>query len=174
MKRTLFGILVWVGILCAFPVFGLEPQTKLEVEPKTGDVEFDAALGDLNIEAAGNLAGFLNHLSVLYNVPEEELEPLITEAEMTPADVYMTVVVADLTETPIEDVAAEYQASEGRGWGEIAKQLGIKPGSQEFHQLKQGVLTDSEAIKRAPKPGGKPANPGQEKKEKKEKKERKK
>ena len=28
----------------------------------------------------------------------------------------------------------------GNGWGSIAKQLGIKPGSPEFHRLKQGFV----------------------------------
>ena len=169
MKRLLFGMLIWVGMFCVGSVLGQEPQAELSIEPKTGDAEFDATLGDLNIEATGNLSGFLDHLSVSYNVPEEELEPLITEDEMEPADVYMTVVIADLTETPIREVVEEYQAREGQGWGEIAKRLGIKPGSKEFHQLKQGLLSDIEEVKRAVKPGGKPENPGQEKKAKKEK-----
>jgi len=165
--RSIFPILLVCGLLfCGFPVSGQEGQAKLTVEPKTGDAEFDAVLGDLNIEAEGNLSGFLNHLSVSYNVPEEELEPLITEEEMTPADVYMTVVVADVTETSLEDVVEEYQKSEGQGWGEIAKRLGIKPGSKEFHQLKQGGISDLESVKRV----AKPEKPGKEKKEKKEKK----
>ncbi len=171
MKRILLTMLACVGMLCAFPIIGLEPQEKVTIEPQTGDIEFDAVLGDLNIEASANLAGFLNHLSVSYNVPEEELEPLITEEDMEPADVYMAVVIADLTETPIEDIITEYQAGEGQGWGVIAKRLGIKPGSQEFHQLKQGLLSDVEGLKRTASPGGKSENPGKEKKkEKKEKK----
>jgi hypothetical protein len=31
-----------------------------------------------------------------------------------------------------------YQASKGKGWGVIAKELGIKPGSPAFHALKEG------------------------------------
>lgn len=164
------GLLIGMGMACFFPVLGLEPQTKLEVEPNTGDVEFDAALGDLSVEAAGNLAEFLTHVSVTYDVPEEELESLITDEGMTPADVYMSAVVADLAETPIEDVVAEYRDSEGRGWGEIAKRLGIKPGSDAFHQLKDGVRADSEAVTRASKQNGKPENPGQGQKPQKAKK----
>ena len=33
-----------------------------------------------------------------------------------------------------------YQAHKGKGWGVIAKELGIKPGSREFHALKNGDL----------------------------------
>jgi hypothetical protein len=31
-----------------------------------------------------------------------------------------------------------YKQSKGKGWGVIAKELGIKPGSPEFHALKRG------------------------------------
>ena len=31
-----------------------------------------------------------------------------------------------------------YGAKKGQGWGAIAKDLGIKPGSAEFHALKNG------------------------------------
>jgi hypothetical protein len=34
----------------------------------------------------------------------------------------------------------EYQVHKGKGWGVIAKNLGIKPGSKEFHALKKGDL----------------------------------
>jgi hypothetical protein len=32
-------------------------------------------------------------------------------------------------------------ANKGKGWGVIAKNLGIKPGSAEFHALKRGDLS---------------------------------
>jgi len=31
-----------------------------------------------------------------------------------------------------------YRADKGKGWGVLAKSLGIKPGSKEFHALKRG------------------------------------
>lgn len=33
-----------------------------------------------------------------------------------------------------------YQPNRKKGWGVIAKELGIKPGSPEFHALKRGDL----------------------------------
>jgi hypothetical protein len=35
-------------------------------------------------------------------------------------------------------VLKEYKTSKGKGWGVIAKSLGIKPGSAEFQALKNG------------------------------------
>lgn len=39
---------------------------------------------------------------------------------------------------PVETVYVTYQKNQKKGWGAIAKELGIKPGSKEFHQLKNG------------------------------------
>jgi hypothetical protein len=36
---------------------------------------------------------------------------------------------------------SSYQRSHGKGWGVIAKELGIKRGSPEFHALKRGAFT---------------------------------
>ncbi|HEX9934232.1 MAG TPA: hypothetical protein VGB38_03460, partial [bacterium] len=38
---------------------------------------------------------------------------------------------------PAERVMDEYKSGKGKGWGVIAKSLGIKPGSDEFHALKR-------------------------------------
>jgi hypothetical protein len=35
-------------------------------------------------------------------------------------------------------VIEQYRSSKGKGWGVLAKSLGIKPGSKEFHALKNG------------------------------------
>jgi len=32
----------------------------------------------------------------------------------------------------------EYRSGKAKGWGALAKSLGIKPGSKEFHALKNG------------------------------------
>jgi len=32
----------------------------------------------------------------------------------------------------------KYKSDKGQGWGALAKSLGIKPGSREFHALKRG------------------------------------
>ena len=168
MKHLVFATLCIV-IFAGTVVLAQEDTAKIVIEPKTGDVEFDATLGELNIEAEGNLPEFLNRLSIAYNIPEESLEPLISEEEMAPADVYMTAAIAEITETPLQEVVEEYKNNQGQGWGVIAKRLGIKPGSEEFHLLKQGTLGELEAIRGQVKSKGKSKTdaPGQQKKTKK-------
>jgi hypothetical protein len=41
---------------------------------------------------------------------------------------------------PIERVLTVYDSHKAKGWGAMAKELGIKPGSAEFHALKKGDL----------------------------------
>ena len=43
-----------------------------------------------------------------------------------------------MTGLHFDQVFKIYNANKGKGWGVIAKELGIKPGSPEFHALKQG------------------------------------
>jgi hypothetical protein len=55
-----------------------------------------------------------------------------------------------------------YKKNRGKGWGVIAKSLGIKPGSPEFHALKRGddLYTHKEKGKGK---GGKGKGKGKEK-----------
>ena len=46
--------------------------------------------------------------------------------------------VGQVASQPVEAVVKEYKSNKGQGWGVIAKDLGIKPGSKEFHELKKG------------------------------------
>ena len=54
-----------------------------------------------------------------------------------PADAYMLLRLGEMSHQPIEHVVRTYNAGKGRGWGTLAKSLGIKPGSKDFHALKQ-------------------------------------
>lgn len=150
MRRICITVILLLTCIGSMPAFSEERAT-VAVDPQTGDVEFDAVLGNLNIEARANLSEFITNLSLTYGVKEETIEHLVVEEKMEPADVYMTVGLADIVvegsdeanvEETLEIVIEEYKASQGKGWGYIAKQLGIKPGSKEFHELKKGgILT---------------------------------
>ena len=58
---------------------------------------------------------------------------------MPAGDVYMSAQVAQTINKPVEDVQKSYQKNKGKGWGVIAKELGIKPGSKEFHAMKDAM-----------------------------------
>ena len=107
--------------------------------PRTGDTKLDATLGDLNICTQGdNLSDFIANLSLSYKIPRMEIERLISKWEMSPGDAYMTVGLAVICNSPVQTVVEEYRTCKEKGWGAIAKGLGIKPGSKEFKALKDG------------------------------------
>lgn len=145
------GLVIFTLLLLAIPglaAYGGDRRGGASYCLRTGDTTLDATLGDLNLQTHGdNLSDFISNLSLSYNVPRLKIEYLINEVKMTPADVYMTVGIAQITNRPIDDVVYEYRANKGKGWGVIAKQLGIKPGSKEFHALKKGGSDELEKVK---------------------------
>jgi len=102
----------------------------------TGDAQLDGDLQYLNKAAQKNLQGFCNDLSYHYDAEAGVVDRLINKAGMAPADVYMAAKVRILSHRSWDEVLREYKENKGKGWGVIAKNLGIKPGSREFYELK--------------------------------------
>lgn len=109
----------------------------------------DAFIKELDVKASADLGAFKADLSITFGVPEQKVNGLF-ELMTDPGDVYMTLRIGEVANQPIERVVAEHEKSKGQGWGVIAKNLGIKPGSAEFHALKEGRL--------ASHGGGKPSD----------------
>lgn len=103
-------------------------------------IELDSFVGEINLTAHADLGRFRADLSASFGVSSGEVDELFDICD-SPADVYMTLRIGQIAELPIDRVVTEYRANRGRGWGAIAKRLGIKPGSAEFHALKDGRLT---------------------------------
>jgi Bacterial pre-peptidase C-terminal domain len=106
-------------------------------DPDTGDNDYDNALNHLNNVALADLDNFINKLSSAFGISQSWIENLIRRENIPPADVYMMARTASVTKHPIDTVQKNYMANRGQGWGVMAKQLGIKPGSNEFHALKK-------------------------------------
>lgn len=134
MKRAWVLIFVVAIFWCRGAV---GDQAGYRYDARTGDQEFDLSLGELNVKAQTDMDGFVKKLSLSYGMPEKDIHMLITRENMPPADVYMSVKVAYLAQQPLDRVVQEYKVNRGKGWGVIAKNLGIKPGSKEFHALKR-------------------------------------
>ena len=56
---------------------------------------------------------------------------------MEPAEIYFALELSKLSSRSIDQVVEIYEVNKDKGWGFIAKELGIKPGSPEFHSLKE-------------------------------------
>jgi len=149
MKKVLITLTLILLVVTGLPAYGGDSGLSAAYNARTGDTMLDTTLGDLNLNTHGeNLSDFISNLSLSYNVPRLKIEYLIDKVRMTPADVYMTVGIAKITNRSIDEVVDEYKVNKGKGWGVIAKQLGIKPGSKEFHALKNGGSTELEKVKK--------------------------
>ncbi len=113
----------------------------------------DAFLGDLNVQARADMNGFAVRLSAQFGIPEVQVRTVIKTVAQ-PADAFMCLQLGQWAQRPPEQVVQVYKANRGKGWGVIAKSLGIKPGSPEFHALKRGDLVFSG------QPGGAGEGPG--------------
>jgi hypothetical protein len=97
----------------------------------------DGFLNNLNIQARADESGFAARISAQFGVPEVRVRAVIGTVS-APADAFMVFQLGEMTHRPPDSVLRVYKANRGKGWGVIAKSLGIKPGSPEFHALKRG------------------------------------
>lgn len=102
--------------------------------PRTGDVDMDGFLKDISVKAKNDVNSFIDDAIKTFNIAKDKVENLIKI--MDPGDVFMTLQTAEIVNKPVEEVKEAYVKGKDKGWGQIAKDLGIKPGSAEFHALK--------------------------------------
>ena len=107
--------------------------------PGVASASLDSFLSGVNVQARADLPGFHATVSAQFGVPVPQVEAVLGMVA-APADAFMVFQLGQMTHRPPETVVQTYQAHKGQGWGVIAKKLGIKPGSREFHALKNGDL----------------------------------
>ena len=94
-------------------------------------------LKDMNVKAEADPSGFRARLGARFKINDIEVKAVLDTANK-PADAYMILRMGEMSGRSTDYVIKQYKANQGKGWGVIAKSLGIKPGSSEFHALKQG------------------------------------
>lgn len=102
--------------------------------------DLDGFLKSVNIQAQADRNNFSVKLGAQFGVPQARVEAIIKSVP-APADAFMVLQLGQMSNKQPEAVLQTYQRSHGKGWGELAKELGIKPGSPEFHALKRGDLS---------------------------------
>ena len=95
-------------------------------------MELDLTLANLNVQARADLRTFTADLSL--SVPEAKISELIVKLE--PAEVYLSLEIARISEKPVDTVVGAYRRDRGAGLGAVATEMRIKPGSPAFHELK--------------------------------------
>ena len=92
---------------------------------------------NFNVQAQADPSGFHARLATRFNIGDAQVNAVLSNFPK-PADAYVALRLGEMSGKPIDDVTGQYKANKGKGWGALAKSLGIKPGSKEFHALKRG------------------------------------
>ena len=103
----------------------------------TGNAELDADLGKINANAKLDFGAFKTDLELSYHISDKKIDYLSISVKMEPAEIYLALELTKLSGKSIDNVVEIYEVYKEKGWGFIAKELGIKPGSPEFHSLKE-------------------------------------
>jgi len=105
-----------------------------QINFKTGDAALETELNQVNAEAKVDLGAFKDKLLIEHGLAGTKVDKLLDI--MQPAEVLLSGRLKDLLGIDIDIVVESYNKNKDKGWGVIAKDLGIKPGSPEFHALK--------------------------------------
>jgi len=108
--------------------------------PRSGDVWVDTWLTDMNRYGTRYRDPFVDEMVRYYGAPRDLVNDLLGERRWAPGDVYFACSIASALGRPCRYVADMWERDHALGWGEVAKNLGIKPGSPEFHRLKKGFV----------------------------------
>lgn len=134
--------------ILAFVLLGWNLNAQeVSLKVKSGDTDLDVSLSEINVSADKDFALFKTEMKTSYNVTEAKIDDLKVTFGMQASDIFMTLDIAKSTGKSVDDVAAEFKKSKGKGWGVIAQNLGIKPGSDEFKALKGNAKSKNEKIK---------------------------
>ena len=96
-----------------------------------------AWMSNFNIQAQTDPSGFRAKIGARFSIGDAQITTVLGNFPQ-PADAYVALRLGEMSGRPIDVVTEQYQKNRGRGWGVLAKSLGIKPGSPEFHALKRG------------------------------------
>lgn len=94
-------------------------------------------LENLSIEARADSSGFKTRLATRFDLGDVKVKAVLSNVD-NQADAYMVMRLGEMSGHSTDRVIRQYKADKKKGWGAMAKNLGIKPGSREFQRLKQG------------------------------------
>jgi len=80
---------------------------------------------------------FSRMLARQHNLNESAIADLHNKFHRNWGDLAVGLEMGDLSRRPVNNVIDAYEKN--KGWGNIAKDLGIKPGSEEFHRMKRNL-----------------------------------
>ena len=101
-----------------------------------GADDFSPYLKQISAETSASKDNFAAELSAEFGVPIPKINEMRAKFGMNNGDIYFALELGKQAKKPVDEVIEQYQKNRSRGWGYIAKEMGIKPGSPEFKALK--------------------------------------
>jgi hypothetical protein len=120
---------------------------------------------EFNIAAQADPSGFRARIAARFRIGDAEIDAVLRDVH-DPADAYLVFRFGEMAHRPPAYVVEHYKGGKKKGWGALAKSLGIKPGSPEFHALKSGHDLSDDGWGKAKKGKGKSKDKGKGKKNK--------
>jgi hypothetical protein len=117
-----------------------------------GDSGLETSLNSIGASAKVDLPGFSAELSLQWGLPQAQVEVTLAQG-FQPAEVYLAAALASLSGKPMAVVVDSYKRNKSKGWGFVAKELGIKPGSKAFKDLKDKSAGSAEKGKKGKNKG---------------------
>lgn len=139
--------LLALGLALSFSAHAQVDSFTVGYSPRTGDVWMDTQLRDMNQYERYDRNYFIDDVVNSFGAPRKVVNQYVVERRWAPADVYYGCALAYQLRIPCVNVLRDYDKNRGQGWGVIAKRLGIKPGSAEFHALKGNVTKSNGKFK---------------------------
>lgn len=115
---------------------------QLPLVAMAGDFDW---MKDFNISAQADQSGVKVRLGTSFQISGAEVN-LAWSNTSSPADAYAVIALSDISGRPIKDVVSVYQSDGHKGWGNLARSLGIKPGSAAFKALKEGRYKNQQLV----------------------------
>ena len=127
-RRTIFSL----SLLAALSI----PLGAQAISFNSGDASLDLTLNSLNVQASADTGSFSADLSVTFGVAQPQIQIWMTQERLQPAEVFLVLELGRISSRPPASVIQIYRVNKRKGWGAVAKALGIRPGSPEFKALK--------------------------------------
>lgn len=110
-----------------------------DYRPRTGDAWIDRALRDIDDYAARYPDSFVDEVSRYLGVSRDYAQALSAQPGWRAGDVHFACALAKASAHSCREVvqarAKDYEA----GWRDVAKGLGVRPGSGEYRRVREAI-----------------------------------
>lgn len=114
---------------------------------KLGDPALEVSLNDIQVKAKADLPTFQAEVQLDFGIKPADQVKLITENGITPAELYLACQLGKQSKKGHAAVLADFKKNKGKGWGFVAMNLGVKPGSAAFKAMKDQTGAKAQKLK---------------------------